>query len=57
MDAATPFSQLLDELGLTQTQLYIDSGIPMRTMGHWVKGDRDCPPYVLALLRRAYHKT
>ena len=57
MDAATPFSQLLDELGLTQTQLYIDYGIPMRTMGHWVKGDRDCPPYVLALLRRAYHKT
>ena len=39
--------------GMTQQGLCNRYGIPMRTLQHWEKGDRECPEYVENLLERA----
>ena len=48
--ASLPFRDLLKALHATQTELQRRWGIPLRTMSHWVNGDRPCPPYIKQML-------
>lgn len=47
---ALPFRDLLKALHTTQAELHRRWGIPLRTMSHWVNGDRECPPYLKQML-------
>ncbi|MDY6340230.1 MAG: helix-turn-helix domain-containing protein [Saccharofermentans sp.] len=38
--------------GLNQTEFSKKYDIPLRTLSHWEKGDREAPPWALALLER-----
>lgn len=38
--------------GLNQTAFSKKYDIPLRTLSHWEKGDREAPPWALALLER-----
>ena len=48
--ADLPFRDLLQELHTTQAELQRRWGIPLRTMSHWVNGDRPCPQYIRRML-------
>ena len=42
--------ELQEQSGMTQTAFAKYFGIPLRTMQHWLNGDRDCPMYLLELM-------
>ena len=46
-----PFRALLQDLGVKQIDLYRRWGIPLRTVSHWMAGDRPCPDYIINMLR------
>ena len=45
------FRELIKYLGVTQAELNRRWGIPLRTMSHWVAGDRPCPEYIKRMLK------
>lgn len=48
--ADLPFREMLAALHVSQADLNRRWGIPLRTMGHWVNGDRQCPPYLQRMI-------
>lgn len=44
---------ILARYRITQTELSSRYGIPLRSIQHWVKGDRECPEYVISLIDKA----
>lgn len=38
--------------GLSQAKFAVKYGIPQRTLESWEMGERNCPAYVINLLRR-----
>ena len=47
---ALPFKDMLKALHITQAELNRRWAIPLRTMGHWAAGDRECPLYLKQML-------
>lgn len=39
--------------GLSQAKFSVKYGIPKRTIESWEMGERECPEYLINLLRRA----
>jgi len=54
--AELPFLEMLSALGTTQAELNRRWGIPLRTMSHWVAGDRQCPIYLRRMLIDLLHQ-
>ena len=44
------FRGLCQQSRMTQTAFADYFGIPLRTVQHWIKGDRDCPEYLIRLM-------
>lgn len=42
--------ELIEQYGLTQTSFAQYFGIPRRTVQNWCGGQRECPPYVIAMI-------
>lgn len=42
--------------GLSQSKFCEKYGIPPATLRHWERGDRECPEYVLELLKFKVNK-
>lgn len=42
--------KLQEQTGMTQTAFADYFGIPLRTVQHWINGDRECPVYLLRLM-------
>ena len=52
MDTSSAIKALRHRTGLTQTEFGQRlGGIPLRTIQNWESGARECPPYVLELIR------
>ena len=49
----SPFKELLDRMGLTQTQCSTRFCIPLRTVQDWAGGRRTPPPYVRLMMAEA----
>lgn len=49
----SPFKELLDRMGLTQTQCSTRFCIPLRTVQDWAGGRRAPPPYVRLMMTEA----
>ena len=47
---------LVKSSGMTQTAFAKRFGIPLRTLQHWIAGDRECPKYVIAMLSELLDK-
>lgn len=42
--------ELQERSGMTQTAFAAYFGIPLRSVQHWINGDRQCPEYLLRLM-------
>ena len=51
--ANKPFQELLDDLGLNQSQCSRQFGIPLRTVQDWAGGRREPPPYIRLMMAEA----
>ena len=52
MDSSSEIKSIRLRTGLTQTEFGQRlGGIPLRTIQNWESGARECPPYVMELIR------